>query len=1028
MKKTICALALLASCNFGWTAGTPIPSGGGMAWAASSNLAWAVANSVGGATNGITATTASNTIAGMRPEWRTLRPSYYVDSVNGSDSNSGTNPAVPFLTIARLTNSAGYRMNDAVVHLARGSEWREELRIGSNCAVSGYGSGHRPILNAANVATNWVLSVGYSSTYYITNWTAVGGGSGSKFTVIENDRILRWTNSLAGVEATPGSFTMIVDPVAGSATNVIWVHPSFGGSPATNGARYEIPVRDYSLYAGDNTEVTGIHTKNQLINNGSMQVAHNAVVRDCVMQNGHKHNFLIGSGVVEDCLFYLAAPTDEGGSMAVAFDVNDGLEVVFRRCQFIGAVTPEGGQYVGGFYSHSSSTPGGYKLVALEDCLGANMLVFGGASPNPTNGVVSLVRCKSFATASFWSTSWGTNIIIDCEYTPNPTASGYTWQAGGNANLIQSAGSGSLFISGLRAACASTGAASQVTAIYAGSGAGGPVQVHNSTVFNAGAHSSSAFASINAALPLTISNCVSRGFGYGYYHKTNTITSGNNVWNNYQRFTLNSGLAEYTTLAALVAAYPTLEVSSTTNDVLFAGSPRWSDYGVSTNSPAIAIEAGFGFGLRLPEDDSRRAISSSGVARTTPPLVRPLAGTGSEDVTSAQLNTTSNQLRGVVLTNANHSGPKFFDLAEDYQALPPLLAMAADGVLFWTTNWPGYWPLPGDVTVSQLYAQGTSITNDVNTRTANLTNALKATQSGSFILTNLQAMGITNILAATGIALGTNGGVLWITNTGSAGSFDTNSTYAMSGNFGVTGNLGVGGTFTADTAFFNTLGTTNLNATNTMFYGSNTMAGQLSLPGLETVSVLATDANGNVTVSDMSLATANTLASFNTGTWQATNENLTGWQNFSTNVVSTTASNAALNVVRAELIASNSLYTPNLTIAKFTTNAAWAITLPIGGSVNAITNTLGGSTANLWLTNVVDGGYFVVRILADGTARTVSVTNASGLTLKVISTNGFSVLTLPQIPITASKVATICGRAWVIAGTTNVDLWANVEQ
>ena len=124
----------------------------------------------------------------------------------------------------------------------------------------------------------------------------------------------------------------------------------------------------------------------------------------------------------------------------------------------------------------------------------------------------------------------------------------------------------------------------------------------------------------------------------------------------------------------------------------------------------------------------------------------------------------------------------------------------------------------------------------------------------------------------------------------------------------------------------------------------------------------------------------------------------------------------------------SSSYTNTPTVSKFATNVAWNINLPLEGTLNAITNTLGGSTANLWITNVVDGGFFVARILADGTARTVSVTNASGLTLKVISTNGFSVLTLPQIPITASKVATIMGRAWVIAGTTNVDLWANVEQ
>jgi len=192
------------------------------------------------------------------------------------------------------------------------------------------------------------------------------------------------------------------------------------------------------------------------------------------------------------------------------------------------------------------------------------------------------------------------------------------------------------------------------------------------------------------------------------------------------------------------------------------------------------------------------------------------------------------------------------------------------------------------------------------------------------------------------------------------------------------------------------------------------------------------------TSSNVSVSLANTAMQTSTNYAAGTANNVSNWVNAVSNRFNTFTANltnadagilqSATNYTLAQQIASNSLYTPNLVIAKFATNVAWNITAPLGGSVNAITNTLGGSTANLWITNVVDGGFFVARILADGTARTVSVTNASGLTLKVISTNGFSVLTLPQVPITASKLATICGRAWIIAGTTNVDLWANVEQ
>lgn len=61
---------------------------------------------------------------------------------------------------------------------------------------------------------------------------------------------------------------------------------------------------------------------------------------------------------------------------------------------------------------------------------------------------------------------------------------------------------------------------------------------------------------------------------------------------------------------------------------------------------------------------------------------------------------------------------------------------------------------------------------------ANATNYAAGKQTGTWQLTNLLAGGWTNILAAPGIALGTNSGVLWITNTSSS-SLDTNTVNAL---------------------------------------------------------------------------------------------------------------------------------------------------------------------------------------------------------------------------------------------------------
>ena len=108
------------------------------------------------------------------------------------------------------------------------------------------------------------------------------------------------------------------------------------------------------------------------------------------------------------------------------------------------------------------------------------------------------------------------------------------------------------------------------------------------------------------------------------------------------------------------------------------------------------------------------------------------------------------------------------------------------------------------------------------------------------------------------------------------------------------------------------------------------------------------------------------------------------------------------------------------------TAANQTIALDVDSTV-CITNVVAGSV-NIWFTNAVDRKWFALDCLADGSARTLSLTNASGLTLNVVNTNGFSVTTWPQIPIAAGKICTLAGRVYVRAGTTNVRVWASVQQ
>jgi hypothetical protein len=100
---------------------------------------------------------------------------YYVDSVNGSDSNSGISEASPWQSLARV-HAQAFRPGD-VVHFRCGSSWNNGLVI-DNSGVEGhpiifttYGSGPRPIFrkpggtdawtNAVTINADWVVVQGF---------------------------------------------------------------------------------------------------------------------------------------------------------------------------------------------------------------------------------------------------------------------------------------------------------------------------------------------------------------------------------------------------------------------------------------------------------------------------------------------------------------------------------------------------------------------------------------------------------------------------------------------------------------------------------------------------------------------------------------------------------------------------------------------------------------------------------------------------------------------------------------------------
>jgi hypothetical protein len=97
---------------------------------------------------------------------------YYVDSIDGADSNLGTSPASAWRTIARV-NSATLKPGDAIL-FRRGQEWREQLVLSSS------GEEGRPITYASYGRLGGKPRINGADIYNGNHWGHEGGSVWSK--------------------------------------------------------------------------------------------------------------------------------------------------------------------------------------------------------------------------------------------------------------------------------------------------------------------------------------------------------------------------------------------------------------------------------------------------------------------------------------------------------------------------------------------------------------------------------------------------------------------------------------------------------------------------------------------------------------------------------------------------------------------------------------------------------------------------------------------------------------------------------
>ncbi|HVX65007.1 MAG TPA: right-handed parallel beta-helix repeat-containing protein, partial [Bryobacteraceae bacterium] len=188
--------------------------------------------------------------------------------------------------------------------------------------------------------------------------------------VWENDVRLFRAASMADLEATAGRYLPAADPdAAGDVT--LYVHASDGANPATNGKRYEYARRNYGLFTDHSQcKVTGIHTRRNLGNNGSLEVGPSCTVVDCLASEGTKHNLLVhGNCTVIGCEVADSYYSGESKVLAVwNADSPDGESVTFVNCyahdEFEGTAV--------GYYGHRNVS-GSFGRITLRGCRAENV-------------------------------------------------------------------------------------------------------------------------------------------------------------------------------------------------------------------------------------------------------------------------------------------------------------------------------------------------------------------------------------------------------------------------------------------------------------------------------------------------------------------------------------------------------------------------------------------------------------------------------------------------------------------------------
>jgi hypothetical protein len=291
---------------------------------------------------------------------------YYVDSVNGSDANNGTTPLLAFQTIDGLPALS----NGDSIGLACGSTWREQLTITvDNVRVAAYGAGAKPILDCSEIIAggSWTKTGGRTNVYQAAiTPDADTINDKTWINVWENGAFLTRATSEANCDATAGSYWVTADNV--TSLN-LYIHPNGSTNPISDGKTYEYSERRSGIYAEnqDGITVDGLQCQKNLHENGSIFVGVDALVMNCAMYDGSKHNCYARAGSeFRDCDSERSYYNNASTHYVIYEDFANGETATFTRC----TASEDAPSTLSNGFTHHTSDGASFQFgdCVFEDC------------------------------------------------------------------------------------------------------------------------------------------------------------------------------------------------------------------------------------------------------------------------------------------------------------------------------------------------------------------------------------------------------------------------------------------------------------------------------------------------------------------------------------------------------------------------------------------------------------------------------------------------------------------------------------